>query len=68
MIMPEGLKIRRYYIRFTDGQEQPVKADSIHKPDGSHRSYRLERDGQVVAEYLSNVVTGWRVEEVTKKI
>ena len=55
--------VRTYYIRFQDGSEAAVVAETLCKPDSTNFTYRLKRAGNLVGEYQQAVVTGWRLEE-----
>ena len=57
---------RQCRIRFTDGSDTKVFAETISKPSKSVAStecefYVFENDGVVVAEYRESDVSGWQV-------
>ena len=52
---------RIFNIRFKDGSNQAVIADTICKPRPNDSFYRLKRDGELVAEYDGADVSGWCV-------
>ena len=59
---------RQYRIRFTDGSDTKVFAETISKPSRSVAAteckfYVFESEGVVVAEYRESDVSGWQVIE-----
>ena len=54
---------RTYYIQLKDGSEVCVRASTLCRPDETNSKYRLKKDGEIVAEYASLQVVGWRLVE-----
>ena len=59
----EELPDRIYWVRCKDGKESSVRASTICEPGIDSDFYIFKLDGQVVAKYRQDEVTGWRVAE-----
>ena len=57
----EDGKVRDFLIRFNDGTELSIKAQSIETPTSQVKRFVLKTNGEIVAEYSKEYVSGWRV-------
>ena len=56
----ENEQLRQFKIRFKDGSEITIHANTLCRPEGANRFYTFKIGGETVAEYHSDDVSGWQ--------